>query len=74
MTSHKKVREIASHGLFIGTAPPWAGACFLSNQGQVHGKAAALLGLAGHLNASPGQFHDPMDDGKSQAQSPMSLS
>lgn len=69
MTSHKKVREIASHGLFIGTAPPWAGSCFLSDQGQVHGKAAALLGLAGHLNASPGQFHDPVDDGKSQAQS-----
>ena len=35
--------------------------------GQVNGEAAALLGLAGHLDAAPGQLHDPPDDGKPQA-------
>ena len=37
-------------------------------QRQVNGEAAALLGLAIHLNASFRQFYDPMDDRKPQAQ------
>ena len=36
-------------------------------QRQINGKAAPLLRLAIHLNASFRQFYDPMDDRKPQA-------